>query len=163
AVLTAEGRAFPVAIEYDEEAAAEVHLATRVARALRRILDDPGDVLVFFPGAAEIRRAAEAIGPLAAARGLDVVTLHGDQPLDAGRACRPARRGDAGGAAPRPHPHRARAARLGARRRAPPPLARSSTAARARACRAPPRAARRARAGDRGTHAGRPPHARAAR
>jgi len=90
AVLTAEGRAFPVAIEYDEEAAAEVHLATRVARALRRILDDPGDVLVFLPGAAEIRRAAEAIGPLAAARGLDVVTLHGDQPLDAQeRALRP--------------------------------------------------------------------------
>src|SRR5438067_2273424 len=90
AVLTAEGRAFPVAIEYDEEAAAEVHLATRAARALRRILDDPGDVLVFLPGAAEIRRAAEAIGPLAAARGLDVVTLHGDQPLDAQeRALRP--------------------------------------------------------------------------
>src|SRR5207244_3643645 len=58
AVLTAEGRAFPVAIEYDEEASVERHLATRVARALRRVLGDPGDVLVFLPGAAEIRRAA---------------------------------------------------------------------------------------------------------
>ena len=90
AVLSAEGRAFPVAIEYDEEAAAERHLATRVARALRRVLGDPGDVLAFLPGAAEIRHAAEAIGPLAAAHGFDVVTLHGDQPLDAQeRALRP--------------------------------------------------------------------------
>src|SRR5207244_11887605 len=80
AVLTAEGRVFPVTIEYDEDAAAERHLATRVARALRRIVGDPGDVLVFLPGAAEIRRTAEAVAPLAAAHGLDVVTLHGDQP-----------------------------------------------------------------------------------
>jgi len=89
AVLTAEGRAFPVTIEYDEDAAGP-HLATRVARALRRILDDPGDVLVFLPGAAEMRRTAEALAPIAAARALDVVTLHGDQPLEAQeRALRP--------------------------------------------------------------------------
>src|SRR5438094_439417 len=34
------------------------------------------------PGAAEIRRAAEAIGALAATHDFDVLTLHGDQPLD---------------------------------------------------------------------------------
>ena len=89
AVLTAEGRAFPVTIEYDD-AAGDPHLATRVARTLRRMLDDAGDVLVFLPGAAEIRRSAEALAPIAAAHALDVVTLHGDQPLDAQeRALRP--------------------------------------------------------------------------
>src|SRR5207245_3697502 len=83
AVLTAEGRAFPVTIEYDDEAAADAPLAMRVARTLRRILADPGDVLVFLPGAAEMRRVAEALAPIAAAHALDVVTLHGDQPPDA--------------------------------------------------------------------------------
>ena len=81
-VLTAEGRAFPVTVEYDDEPSTDRHVAGRVARALRRVLDDPGDVLVFLPGAAEIRRAAEAIGALAATHDLDVLTLHGDQPLD---------------------------------------------------------------------------------
>ncbi len=43
-------------------------LAPRVAAALARLLDgddDGGDVLVFLPGAAAIRRADEAIAPLA--------------------------------------------------------------------------------------------------
>ncbi|HZP40612.1 MAG TPA: ATP-dependent helicase HrpB [Candidatus Binatia bacterium] len=85
AVLTSEGRAYPVTVEYDESppAPAARPLALRVAAAVGRLLDAPGDVLVFLPGAPEIRRAAEALAPLAAARGFDVVALHGDQPLDA--------------------------------------------------------------------------------
>ncbi|MDR1727473.1 MAG: ATP-dependent helicase HrpB [Acidobacteriota bacterium] len=39
-----------------------------------------GDVLVFLPGAAEIRRAAEALLPVAQGAGLEVVPLHGDLP-----------------------------------------------------------------------------------
>jgi ATP-dependent helicase HrpB len=81
-VLTAEARAFPVAIEYDERRD-PAPLAARVAHAVRRLVDAPGDVLVFLPGAAEIRRAAAALAPLAAAHDLDVVPLHGDLPLDA--------------------------------------------------------------------------------
>src|SRR5436305_130039 len=74
----------------DAGLAGDRHVATRVARTLRRMLDDAGDVLVFLPGAAEIRRSAEALAPIAAAHALDVVTLHGDQPLDAQeRALRP--------------------------------------------------------------------------
>jgi ATP-dependent helicase HrpB len=89
AVLTSEGRAHQVAVEHDERPAREP-LPARVAAALRRVLDDQGDVLVFLPGAAEIRRTAEALAPLAAARGLDVLPLHGDLPLDAQeRALRP--------------------------------------------------------------------------
>jgi len=90
AVLTSEGRTFPVAIEHDE---ADGPVPARVAAALRRTLEVPGDVLVFLPGAAEIRRTAEAIAPLAAAADLDVVPLHGDLPLDAQqRALRPGAR-----------------------------------------------------------------------
>ena len=84
-VLTSEGRAHPVRIEYDA-AADERPLAARVAAALQRVLridDDGGDVLVFLPGAAEIRRVAMAIEPLAAAAQLTVIPLHGDLPLDA--------------------------------------------------------------------------------
>jgi ATP-dependent RNA helicase HrpB len=83
--LTSEGTVFPVQIEYDAQAD-ERPLAGRVATAVRRVLanrDDGGDVLVFLPGAAEIRRAAEALAAMAAEHSLAVVPLHGDLPLDA--------------------------------------------------------------------------------
>jgi ATP-dependent helicase HrpB len=86
-VLTADGRAYPVAIEYDATTA-EQPLPLRIANAVRTIvrdLGDRGDVLIFLPGAAEIRRAAAAIGPLASMHDFDVVLLHGDLPLDAQR------------------------------------------------------------------------------
>ncbi len=84
-VLTSRGRAHPVEITYDE-AVDERPLPGRVATALRRLLadaDDWGDTLVFLPGAAEIRRTATAIEPIAASHDLAVVLLHGDLPLDA--------------------------------------------------------------------------------
>src|SRR5438132_1872317 len=83
-VLTSEGRAFPVAIEY-EPGPSRARLSSRVAAALGRVLQSDrgsGDVLVFLPGAAEIRRAAEAIEEMAAADDAEVVRLHGDLPLD---------------------------------------------------------------------------------
>ena len=84
-VLTSEGRAYPVQIEYENQPD-DRRVAGRVAMAVRRVLaqgDDGGDILVFLPGAAEIRRAAEALEALAAAHHLAVVPLHGDLPLDA--------------------------------------------------------------------------------
>ncbi|MBI2963393.1 MAG: ATP-dependent helicase HrpB [Deltaproteobacteria bacterium] len=93
--LTSEGRAFPVTIEHEREPSG-ARPDARVAAAVSRVLGDPGDrgdVLVFLPGAAAIRRAAQAAAPLAAAHGLDVVPLHGDLPLDAQRrAIEPGRR-----------------------------------------------------------------------
>lgn len=86
-VLTAEGRAYPVAIEYDATTAQQP-LPLRIANAVHTIvrdLGDRGDVLIFLPGAAEIRRAAAAIEPLASMHDFDVVLLHGDLPLDAQR------------------------------------------------------------------------------
>ncbi len=84
-VLTSEGRAYSVRIEY-APTADDRPLSARVATTLRRVLaagDDAGDVLVFLPGAAEIRRVTAAVEPIAAEAGLTLTPLHGDLPLDA--------------------------------------------------------------------------------
>jgi ATP-dependent helicase HrpB len=83
AVLTSSGREHPVAIEYADTPVDVRALPARVVVALRHVLAEPGDVLVFLPGAGEIRRTAEAAAPLATSHALDIVTLHGDQPLEA--------------------------------------------------------------------------------
>ncbi|HEX9050610.1 MAG TPA: ATP-dependent helicase C-terminal domain-containing protein [Anaeromyxobacter sp.] len=92
--LRSEGRRFEVAIEHlsPEDAARPDRLEDLVARAVRRVLREApeGDVLVFLPGAAEIRRAREALAPFADATAVDVVPLHGDLPPDEqDRAVRP--------------------------------------------------------------------------
>lgn len=80
-VLHVPGRTFPVAIEFDETHD-DRPLERRVASALRRLIERglDGDVLVFLPGAAEIRRAREACAELATREGLLLVALHGDLP-----------------------------------------------------------------------------------
>jgi ATP-dependent helicase HrpB len=93
-VLRSEGRRFEVTIEHltrpdDRPLAAQVEGAA--SRLLEEGLD--GDVLVFLPGAAEIRRAAEACAPLAAEFDLLVLPLHGELSLaEQDRAVRPAER-----------------------------------------------------------------------
>jgi ATP-dependent helicase HrpB len=77
-VLTSEGRAHPVAIAW-APLPSRRRLSDHVASLVRDALREAGDVLVFLPGAAEIRRTAGALGTL---RDVDVVPLHGDQPLD---------------------------------------------------------------------------------
>ncbi len=66
------------------EAAADRPLERRVAAAVRQLLrEEPdGDVLVFLPGAAEIRRAQAALAELPQAATLALLPLHGDMPLD---------------------------------------------------------------------------------
>ncbi len=97
--LRSEGRAFPVAVEFlaPAEAAREMRLEERVAASVRRLVrEEPdGHVLVFLPGAAEIRRAREAIeaGPAFEPSGIEVVPLHGDlPPEEQDRAVRPSSR-----------------------------------------------------------------------
>ncbi len=92
--IRSEGRAFPVAVEYPE-APDERPLADRIASAVRRVHQEgcQGDLLVFLPGAGEIRRAWEALEPFAQARNLLVLPLHGDlPPAEQQRAVRPADR-----------------------------------------------------------------------
>ncbi len=77
--LRSEGRQYELKIEH-LDAPDERHLDQQVLGALKRLVQTQldGDVLVFLPGAAEIRRAAEACTELAERHGLLLVTLHGD-------------------------------------------------------------------------------------
>jgi len=79
--LFVEGRAFPVVVEHldqPDDRRLEKQVASAVRRGIRR--GDRGDILVFLPGAGEIRRAREASADLAADAGYDLVMLHGDLP-----------------------------------------------------------------------------------
>lgn len=73
------GRVFPVDVQYGP-AGDERNLDARVAEALSSVLrtDDKGDVLVFLPGAAEIRRAASRCSAACKRHGIELTTLHGD-------------------------------------------------------------------------------------
>ncbi|HEX6058019.1 MAG TPA: ATP-dependent helicase HrpB [Gemmatimonadaceae bacterium] len=83
-VLTSEGRAHPVEVRHRERAEPrrpEGAAAAAVREALRR---DDGDVLVFLPGAAEIRRAEALLrGDPSIPATVDVRPLHGTMPAEA--------------------------------------------------------------------------------
>lgn len=91
-VLRSEGREFDLAIGYEPYSAAP--LEARVASALESAIasESEGDVLVFLPGAAEIRQAARACEALAQRRNLLITPLYGDlPPAEQDRAVEPAR------------------------------------------------------------------------
>jgi ATP-dependent helicase HrpB len=90
-VLRSEGKRFDVVIEH-LPAPDDRPLASQVASAVRNVvlggLD--GDVLVFLPGASEIRRARETCEKLATEADLVLVPLHGDlSPDEQDAAVRP--------------------------------------------------------------------------
>ncbi len=92
-VMRSEGRQYPLEVEYTAHSAAP--LETQVAAALERLGagGHKGHVLVFLPGAAEIRRAQTACGAVARRMGWEVLPLHGDQsPEEQDRAVGPASR-----------------------------------------------------------------------
>lgn len=94
AVVRSEGRMFDVVIEHDARADAR-DLALRVVSAVRRLVDEglDGDVLVFLPGAMEIRASMDALAPLARTADLLVLPLHGSLSIEEQtRAIRPADR-----------------------------------------------------------------------
>ena len=78
-VLRSEGRQYPLAIEYTPHSSSA--LEQQVAAALDRLAAQglDGHVLVFLPGAAEIRRAQSACTPMAQRNGWLVLPLYGDQ------------------------------------------------------------------------------------
>lgn len=78
--LRSEGRAFPVSVHF-ESRPDDRPLEIQVRSALRSAAstEDQGDVLVFLPGALEIRNAAAALEQL---DGFEVLPLHGDQSLE---------------------------------------------------------------------------------
>ncbi len=94
ALVRSEGRAFEVAIEH-LPAPDDRPLDRQIAGAVRRMLREApdGDLLVFLPGAGEIRRAQAALAELPGAGELLILPLHGDMPLEEQtRAVRPADR-----------------------------------------------------------------------
>jgi ATP-dependent helicase HrpB len=89
--LRSEGRLHPVDIEH-LPAPDDRPLHEQVVGAVRRVLREgpAGDVLVFLPGAAEIRRAEEALRAAPGAGELLILPLHGELPLEEQtRAVRP--------------------------------------------------------------------------
>jgi ATP-dependent helicase HrpB len=93
-VIASEGRAFPVETRYlgkKIDAPLERQMADAIAMALRA---DPGSVLAFLPGAAEIRRTQNFLGERVHDASIEIVPLFGA--LDAAvqdRAIAPAPKG----------------------------------------------------------------------
>lgn len=90
-ILRSEGRLFDLTIVHQPYSAAP--LEKQVAGAVESLLfgESTGDILVFLPGAAEIRRAARECESLAARPDLLVLPLHGDlSPAEQDRAVSPA-------------------------------------------------------------------------
>jgi ATP-dependent helicase HrpB len=90
-ILRSEGRLFHLEIAHTPHSPAP--LEEQVAAALEKLSVEglDGDVLVFLPGAAEIRRSARALEKMAARSGILVVPLHGDlSPAEQDRAVSPA-------------------------------------------------------------------------
>jgi ATP-dependent helicase HrpB len=93
-VIASEGRAFPVETRYlgrKADAPLERQMADAIATALRT---DPGSVLAFLSGAAEIRRTQNFLGERVHDASIEIVPLYGA--LDAGvqdRAIAPAPKG----------------------------------------------------------------------
>ncbi|HYC30768.1 MAG TPA: helicase-related protein, partial [Gemmatimonadales bacterium] len=90
-VVTSPGQDHPVETRYLPSRPG-TRLEAAAASAVRTALDETaGDVLVFLPGAGEIRRVEALLGDLAEA---DVLPLHGNLPIEAqDRALRPGIRG----------------------------------------------------------------------
>jgi ATP-dependent helicase HrpB len=76
-LIKAPGRLFPVTVRYVPHSAAP--LEDQVAAALGRIVGETkGHVLIFLPGAGEIRKAMTACEPVARQARATVLPLHGD-------------------------------------------------------------------------------------
>jgi ATP-dependent helicase HrpB len=76
-VISSEGRAFPVMTRYlgrKADAPLERQMADAIAMALRA---DPGSVLAFLPGAAEIRRTQNFLAERIHDAGIEIVPLFG--------------------------------------------------------------------------------------
>jgi ATP-dependent helicase HrpB len=79
-IIASEGRAHPVETRYVERRQG-ISLEQAVASAVQRaVADERGDVLVFLPGAGEIRRTAAALDARPLGAGVRVVPLHGTLP-----------------------------------------------------------------------------------
>lgn len=90
-VLRSEGKVFDLSIEHSGYSPAPLHEQVRDALEAALRDDQAGEVLVFLPGAAEIRRAARACEALAQRSNRIITPLYGDlSPAEQDRAIAPA-------------------------------------------------------------------------
>ena len=90
-VVRSKGRAFPLTVEH--LAYSPAPLEEQVRGAVEQLVDggESGGILVFLPGAAEIRRAMRACEPVARRAGRLLLPLYGDlSPAEQDRAVAPA-------------------------------------------------------------------------
>jgi ATP-dependent helicase HrpB len=88
-IVTSEGRVYPVDTRYILPRVGARIEATVVSAIIQAIRDEPGDLLVFLPGAGEIRRVEQQLGERDLG-GAAVLTLYGAMAHDAqDRALRP--------------------------------------------------------------------------
>jgi ATP-dependent helicase HrpB len=81
--LAADGRAYPVQIEYTHLPRNSTRLIwDAAAEQVRRVLqeEDEGDILVFMPGSYEIMRTIGAVRNLPESGGVDILPLYGELP-----------------------------------------------------------------------------------
>jgi ATP-dependent helicase HrpB len=82
-VLASEGRVYPVRTEYLNRKP-EGRLEELVVRTvLRAMAEESGDLLVFLPGAGEIRRVEQLLGQQRLDSAVTVLPLHGNLPQEA--------------------------------------------------------------------------------
>ncbi|HLT28787.1 MAG TPA: ATP-dependent helicase HrpB [Myxococcaceae bacterium] len=90
-LLRSEGRRFPVSEQFLEQPD-ERRIEEQVLSGLKRLVQQavPGDILVFLPGAGEIRRSMALCADYAERHGFDLLPLHGElPPAEQDRAVRP--------------------------------------------------------------------------
>jgi ATP-dependent helicase HrpB len=93
-IVASQGRSFPVETHYLERRH-EGPVVAAIPRAVSRALEHEGDVLVFLPGAGEIRAAARALEEARVGDRARIVPLFGDlPPEEQDRAIRPSPPGE---------------------------------------------------------------------
>ena len=87
-VVRSEGRMYPVALRWGRPYQPAERIESRVVQTVMQALDEePGSLLVFLPGQAEIRRVNDALAEqLADRRDVLICPLHGELELAAQRA-----------------------------------------------------------------------------
>ena len=82
-VVSAEGRVFPVETHFLDQPLS-IPLEQAVAQTIKKVLRlEPGSILVFLPGLAEIRRVERLLLDSGLSTDVRLAPLHGDLPLEA--------------------------------------------------------------------------------
>ncbi|MFY9268323.1 MAG: ATP-dependent helicase HrpB [Candidatus Manganitrophaceae bacterium] len=93
-VVMSEGRSFPVEVRYSARDSEDRLPAVVKEAILRALAHDKGDLLVFLPGAWEIRRTQALLASALARSAVDLFPLYGDLPWEAqDRAIKPSEAG----------------------------------------------------------------------